>query len=58
MTRKEHFVLSLLTTCLMFFIAQNALAGADWQEKQKQMFSQIPLKVGDVVDKTNWEKVN
>ena len=32
------------------------MAGADWQEKQKQMFAQIPVKVGDIIDKSNWEK--
>ncbi len=56
MARKKHFVLSLLITFLMIFIAQNAIAGEDWQEKQKQMFAEASVKPGDIINKTNWEK--
>ena len=41
MSNKKFIMLCLLTTCLFIFIAQNLMAGADWQEKQKQMFAQI-----------------
>ncbi len=57
MNRKKLSVLVLLTTCLLSFVAQNAIAGADWQEKQKEMFAQIPVKPGDVIERSNWEKV-
>ena len=57
MNRKKSIILSLLTTFLFIFITQSAIAGADWQEKQKQMFARIPVKPGDVVDQSNWEKV-
>ncbi len=50
-------MLWLLATCLFIFITQNAIGASDWQEKQKQMFAQIPVKVGDVIDSSNWEKV-
>ncbi len=56
MSNKKFIMLCLLATCLFTFITQNAI-GADWQEKQKQMFAQIPVKVGDVINASNWEKV-
>jgi hypothetical protein len=57
MTDKKFMMLCLLTIFLTIFINQNAVAGSDWQAKQKQMFAQIPVKVGDVINKSNWEKV-
>jgi hypothetical protein len=57
MTRKEHFVFSLLITCFMIFMAQNVIAGSGWQEDQKKIFSQLPVKPGDVIDTTNADKV-
>jgi hypothetical protein len=57
MARKERFVFSLLITCMIFFMAQNGIAGSGWQEDQKQMFSRVSVKPGDVIDKTNCEKV-
>ncbi len=57
MGNKKFIMLCLLTICLFIFITQNALAGADWLEKQEQMFSQIPVKPGDIITASNWEKV-
>ena len=57
MSKSKFIVLSLLITCLIVFITQNAMAGADWQEKQRDMFALIPVKPGDVIDKSNCEKV-
>ena len=57
MGKKKFIILCLLATCLMIFITKNAIAGADWQEKQKQMFTEIPVKPGDVIDTSNCEKV-
>jgi len=45
-------------TCFLFcFVAQNAGAAPDWKEKQKEMFARISVESGDVIDKSNWEKV-
>jgi len=57
MSTEKIFLFCLLTTCLLVFTGQSAFSGADWQEKQKKMFAQIPVKPGDVIDKSNWEKV-
>ncbi|MBW2143465.1 MAG: hypothetical protein JRG75_03595, partial [Deltaproteobacteria bacterium] len=57
MSNKKLMLLCLLVSCLFIFITQNAMAGADWKEKQEQMFAQIPVKPGDVVTASNWEKV-
>ncbi len=54
--KKRINVLALVTMCLVIFIAQNAIAGGNWQEEQKQMFATIPVKVGDVINSANWEK--
>ncbi len=56
MSKKRSIILSLLTICVLLFITQSTIAGTDWREEQKKMFSQIPVKPGDVIDKTNWEK--
>jgi len=56
MSNKKLILLCSLVSCLFIFIAQNAMAGADWKEKQEQMFAQIPVKPGDVVDRSSWEK--
>jgi len=55
---KRNYVIPilLLTVCLILFVTQNAIAGADWQEKQKEMFAKLAVKPGDVIDKSNWEK--
>ncbi len=55
MSKKKLIMLWLLTTCLFIFITQNAIGASDWQEKQKQMFSQISVKPGDIIDSSNWE---
>jgi hypothetical protein len=57
MSSKKIVMPCLLITCLILFMAQNAAAGEDWKEKQKQMFSQLPVKPGDVVDTSNWQLV-
>jgi len=57
MSNKKFIVLCLLAFCLSIFITQYAVAGADWKEKQEQMFAQIPVKPGDVIDKSYWEKI-
>ena len=54
MSINKAIVLLFVSACML--IAQNALAGADWQDKQKQMFSSISVKPGDIIDKSNWEK--
>jgi len=54
---KKFFLFCLLTTCALVFTGQSAFSGADWQEKQKQIFAKIPVKPGDLIDITNWEKV-
>jgi len=56
MGTKKMVVLSLSVTCLTLLFIQNIFAASDWKEKQDQMFQQISLKPGDVIDKTNWEK--
>ena len=55
MSNKKFIMLCLMAVSLVF-IAQTAIAGPDWQKKQKQMFSQISVKPGDVVNQSNWEK--
>jgi hypothetical protein len=57
MTTKRFFLKSLFTTFFVLVFTQNLNAGADWKEKQKRIFEQIPVKPGDVIDKSNWEKV-
>ena len=57
MMKTAHFVFSLLITFLLIFTTQNVIAGSGWQEDQKQLFSQLPVKPGDVIDKTNCDKV-
>ena len=56
MSNKKFIMFCLLTFCLSIFITQNAMAGADWKEKQEQMFAKMPVKPGDVVDRSSWEK--
>jgi len=46
-----------LVTFFGFILVQSAMAGPDWEAKQKRMFEQIPVKPGDVIDKSSWEKV-
>ena len=46
-----------MTVLILFISVQTVNAGADWQEKQTQMFAQIPVTPGDVIDQSNWEKV-
>lgn len=55
MSSKKIVMPWLLIACLILFVVQNADAGKDWKEKQKEMFSQLPVKPGDVVDTSNWQ---
>jgi len=57
MTIKRFFLRSLFTAFLVLVFTQNVNAGADWKAKQNRIFEQIPVKPGDVIDKSNWEKV-
>ncbi len=57
MLKKFIIIHSLLMLCLLLFTTQGAIAGPDWKEKQKEMFAQVQVKVGNIIDKTNWEKV-
>ncbi len=46
----------LLVTASMFLFAAVTLGGENWKEEQAQMFAQIGLKPGDVIDSSNWQK--
>ena len=56
MSKKNFVILGLFAVLLTLSINQNAIAGADWQEKQKELFAKLGVKPGDVIDKSNWEK--
>lgn len=56
MSNKRIFIVYLITVFLVSTFIQNAIAGPDWKEKQAQRFAEIPVKPGDVIDKSNWEK--
>ncbi|MBE0597144.1 MAG: DUF1329 domain-containing protein [Desulfuromonadales bacterium] len=53
MKRKMMVLLSAASLALL--LAGNALAG--WKEDQAALFQQIPVKPGDRIDNSNWEKV-
>ena len=57
MSNKQVFIVYLITMFLVSTFIQNAMAGSGWKEKQAQRFANIPVKPGDVIDKSNWEKV-
>jgi hypothetical protein len=57
MTKRKILLQIVMSVLFLLIFTQIANAGADWQEKQKQMFAQIPVKPGDVIDQSNWEKV-
>jgi hypothetical protein len=57
MNNNKFNLFTSLAACLIIFITQNAMARADWQDDQKKMFTQIPVKPRDVIDRSNWEKV-
>jgi len=45
----------VLVALFAVLMASNAMAG--WKEDQAAMFEQIPVKPGDKIDTSNWEKV-
>lgn len=58
MTLKKMFFLSLISLFITVFAFQIALAAdPDWKEKQKKFFEISGLKPGDIIDASNWQKV-
>ncbi len=56
MSKRTLLVLVVLLAAV--FMSQSAVAAdLDWQSKQKKIFDQIELKPGDMIDKSNWQKV-
>jgi len=57
MSKKVMF-LSLIGLLMAVFSVQTALAAdPNWQAKQKKWFEQIGIKPGDMIDQSNWQKV-
>ncbi len=55
---KKLFLLSLLGLLLAVFSIQTAVAyNPDWKAEQAKMFEQMGLKPGDVIDRSNADKV-
>ncbi len=55
---KKIFLLSMLFSFIAAFSIQSAMAyNSNWKVNQEKMLEQIKLKPGDVIDKSNWEKV-
>lgn len=55
--KKRLTFISIIFLALAMLIGNNAIAGEEWKAKQEKMFSQIPVKPGDKIDASNWEKV-
>jgi len=47
----------MTATVVLLAVFSAGLAMAGWQEEQAAMFQQIPVKPGDRIDTSNWEKV-
>lgn len=47
----------MLTAFLILGLTNWCYAGANWKEEQASMFKEIPVKPGDVITSSNWEKV-
>jgi len=57
MSRKALLV-CLVGMLIVVFSFGNAMAfDPNWKANQQKLFDQIPVKVGDVIDSSNWQKV-
>jgi hypothetical protein len=55
---KKKFFLSLISVFITMLVFQAATAAdSDWAAKQKKLFQQIGLNPGDVINTSNWQKV-
>ncbi len=55
---KKVFILGMLCALMAVFSLQTAMAyNPNWKADQEKMFEQIKLKPGEVIDRTNWQKV-
>lgn len=52
---KRRILLCALAAFFGLFLVGDALA--DWKDEQAALFEQIPVKPGDKIDSSNWEKV-
>jgi len=55
---KKVFLLCLLSLFITVLSFQTAMAyDPNWKANQQKLFDQIPVKAGDVIDTSNWQKV-
>jgi hypothetical protein len=58
MEKKYLFVGILLVSTLILFNSDKTFADNKWEKEQRKIFEQIPVKPGDVIDQSNWEKLD
>ncbi len=56
MKKNRLFIGVLIVAALVVGFAGTSLAGENWKEEQVQMFAEIGMKPGDVIDSSNWQK--
>ena len=54
---RNILVVSIAVMCLVFFALQNAGAKSKFQEYQDSLFAKVPVKPGDVVNKSNYQLI-
>jgi len=50
--------ITFLVSVTLLSICLTSQAMADWKEAQSAIFQQLQVKPGDVIDSSNWEKIN
>ena len=57
MGSRKMFSIALVAVFFILFSLQSAVAKSKYQEYQDSLFAKIPVKPGDVIDTSNWQKV-
>ena len=56
-SEKRRLCSYLMAVLILVACVHPAMAGTDWKAEQDAIFKEIPVKPGDVIDSSNWQKV-